>query len=117
MSLSTKGAPEAVADLCHLPPDMRERVMAQAAALADRGLRVLGVAKARHLSTQDWPAIQHDFPFEWVGLVGLGGMPIFTSARSACGCGTVPARQHRHHDHGGPSAHRPCHCRTGGDRP
>ena len=69
--VSTKGAPEAVADLCHLPPDMRERVMAQAAALADRGLRVLGVAKARHLSTQDWPAIQHDFPFEWVGLVGL----------------------------------------------
>jgi Ca2+-transporting ATPase len=69
--VSTKGAPEAVAELCHLPPDMRARVMAQATRLADRGLRVLGVAKARHPSARDWPAIQHDFPFEWVGLVGL----------------------------------------------
>ena len=39
--------------------------------MADGGLRVLGVAKARHRSDQDWPAIQHDFEFEWIGLVGL----------------------------------------------
>ena len=69
--VSTKGAPEAVADLCHLDQVQRERVAAQAARLADRGLRVLGVAKARHPSAQGWPAIQHDFRFEWVGLIGL----------------------------------------------
>jgi Ca2+-transporting ATPase len=69
--VASKGAPEAVADLCHLPEAQRQRVLAQAAALADRGLRVLGVARARHHSGQEWPGIQHDFAFAWVGLVGL----------------------------------------------
>ncbi|MDD0809323.1 cation-translocating P-type ATPase [Curvibacter sp. RS43] len=69
--VSTKGAPEAVVDLCHLPPDQAQQVLQQAAALADRGLRVLGVAQARHPRHQDWPAQQHDFDFEWLGLVGL----------------------------------------------
>ncbi|AOW15112.1 ATPase [Hydrogenophaga crassostreae] len=69
--VAAKGAPEAVADLCHLPDAQREQVAAQAAAMADRGLRVLGVAKARHRAERDWPEIQHDFDFEWVGLVGL----------------------------------------------
>jgi Ca2+-transporting ATPase len=69
--VASKGAPEAVAALCHLPDARRERVMAQAARLADRGLRVLGVAKATHRTDQDWPGVQHDFAFEWVGLVGF----------------------------------------------
>jgi Ca2+-transporting ATPase len=69
--VASKGAPEAVAALCHLPEARRERIMAHAARLADRGLRVLGVARARHRSDQDWPGAQHDFDFEWVGLVGF----------------------------------------------
>ncbi len=69
--VASKGAPEAVAALCHLPDGRRERVMAQAARLADRGLRVLGVARATHRTDQDWPGVQHDFAFEWVGLVGF----------------------------------------------
>ena len=69
--VATKGAPEAVADLCHLPPAERAAVAAEAAQLADRGLRVLGVAKARHRAGSQWPAIQHDFDFEWLGLIGL----------------------------------------------
>ena len=69
--VAAKGAPEAVADLCHLPDAERTRVAEEAARLADRGLRVLGVAKARHRSASQWPDIQHDFDFEWVGLVGL----------------------------------------------
>ncbi len=69
--VAAKGAPEAVADLCHLPAAQRQQLAAQAAALADRGLRVLGVAKAHHRTESDWPQIQHDFDFEWVGLVGL----------------------------------------------
>jgi Ca2+-transporting ATPase len=69
--VASKGAPEAMADLCHLTELQREHVLAQAATMADRGLRVLGVARARHRSGQDWPGIQHDFAFDWVGLVGL----------------------------------------------
>jgi P-type Ca2+ transporter type 2C len=69
--VAAKGAPEAVADLCHLPAPQLMQITAQAAALADQGLRVLGVAKARHRTGHDWPDIQHDFDFEWVGLVGL----------------------------------------------
>jgi len=69
--VATKGAPEAVADLCHLPAAQRERIASETARLAGRGLRVLGVAKARHRSAQGWPDIQHDFDFEWIGLIGL----------------------------------------------
>jgi len=69
--VSTKGAPEAVADLCHLPPDRRSAVLAQAERMADQGLRVLGVARGLHPQAQDWPEGQHDFPLEWVGLIGL----------------------------------------------
>lgn len=69
--VACKGAPEAVADLCHLAPHRLASVMAQASAMAQRGLRVLAVARARHLKEQVWPQIQHDFDFEWVGLVGL----------------------------------------------
>ena len=70
-TVAAKGAPEAVADLCHLPAAEHAAVSAQAARLADRGLRVLGVAKARYPAGQDWPGLQHDFAFEWLGLVGL----------------------------------------------
>ncbi|MCT6718717.1 cation-translocating P-type ATPase [Acidovorax sp. K2F] len=70
-TVATKGAPEAVADLCHLPDAERAAVSAQAARLADQGLRVLGVAKARHHTQDTWPNAQHDFDFEWLGLVAL----------------------------------------------
>ncbi|MDH4447910.1 MAG: cation-translocating P-type ATPase [Acidovorax sp.] len=70
-TVASKGAPEAVADLCHLTDAERALVTAQAARLADRGLRVLGVAKARHRSGDPWPGAQHDFGFEWLGLVAL----------------------------------------------
>jgi len=69
--VATKGAPEAIADLCHLPEQARQQVTKDAESLADRGLRVLGVAKARHRADINLPAIQHDFDFEFVGLVGL----------------------------------------------
>lgn len=69
--VASKGAPEAVADLCRLPSAQRDRVIAQAAQLADRGLRVLGVARATHPASQAWPDAQHAFDFEWVGLLGF----------------------------------------------
>lgn len=68
--IAAKGAPEAIADLCHLPEDARETLMDQVTQMADRGLRVLGVARAR-LGEGKLPELQHDFAFELIGLVGL----------------------------------------------
>jgi Ca2+-transporting ATPase len=69
--VAAKGAPEAIADLCHLPAEACAEVAAWAERMADQGLRVLGVAKARHDGAAAWPEIQHDFDFRFVGLVGL----------------------------------------------
>ncbi|MES2582411.1 MAG: cation-translocating P-type ATPase [Pseudomonadota bacterium] len=68
--LATKGAPEAVADLCHLDPAALERVRTMAQEMAGRGLRVLGVAKGQWHGSE-WPASQHDFTFRFIGLLGL----------------------------------------------
>ncbi len=68
--VAAKGAPEAIVDLCHLPADKAARIQAAANALAERGLRVLGVARAK-LATAPWPDQQHDIDFEFVGLVAL----------------------------------------------
>jgi Ca2+-transporting ATPase len=68
--VSAKGAPEAVVDLCHLDESARTRIATAVDALAARGLRVLAVAHGRFVG-QDWPASEHDFDFEFVGLLGL----------------------------------------------
>ncbi len=68
--IAAKGAPEAIVDLCHCDPAAAERIGAQAQALAERGLRVLGVAKAAFRESE-LPPIQHDFNFRFVGLLGL----------------------------------------------
>jgi len=75
--LATKGAPEAVADLCHLSPERLQALREQVQAMAERGLRVLGVAQGRWLDAPppDWPASQHDHTFEFLGLVGLADPP------------------------------------------
>lgn len=68
--VSAKGAPEAVARVCRLSEAQWSMVRAQVDALAARGLRVLGVACARH-SSDGWPDSQMDFQFEFLGLVAL----------------------------------------------
>lgn len=45
-------------------------MLAQAESMAESGLRVLAVARAGH-DDPSGPDIQHDFGFEFVGLVGL----------------------------------------------
>ena len=68
--IAAKGAPEAIADLCHLPAQDASLVNERVAALASEGLRVLGVAKARFPSTT-LPDQQHDFEFVFLGLIAL----------------------------------------------
>jgi len=66
--IAAKGAPESIFDLCHLT----DTAVYEAAILqmASKGLRVLGVAKAT-LSQSTLPDKQHDFEFEFIGLIGL----------------------------------------------
>lgn len=68
--IASKGAPEAIMDLCHLAPTQVEAVAREVTALAAQGLRVLGVARAL-FAPKDLPDSQHDFDFEFLGLVGL----------------------------------------------
>jgi Ca2+-transporting ATPase len=68
--IAAKGAPEAVGDLCHLPPDRMVAMHRQVQTMADEGLRVLAVARARFRSP-GLPHEQHDFRFELVGLLGF----------------------------------------------
>jgi P-type Ca2+ transporter type 2C len=69
--VAIKGAPELVAGMCHLPEEQRTRVADDVAQFAERGLRVLGVARANHLNDQAWPTSPHGFEFEWLGLIAF----------------------------------------------
>lgn len=68
--IAAKGAPEAIADLCHMSAaetkDLEERIQK----MARDGLRILGVAKA-HFKGAEFPGEQHAFDFEFIGLIGL----------------------------------------------
>ncbi len=68
--VASKGAPEAIADLCHLNPEQQESLTRDVAALASQGLRVLGVARGM-TSVSNLPEEHHDLALELVGLLGL----------------------------------------------
>lgn len=82
--IAAKGAPEAIADLCHFNEDEMARLEQQVSAMAGRGLRVLGVARAYFRVESELPGQQHDFDFEFLGLVGLID-PIRPSVPAAVG--------------------------------
>ncbi len=69
-TVCAKGAPEAVMDLCHLGAEPQARIAGVVDEWAAQGLRVLAVASGS-FDGQDWPATEHDFDFEFVGLLGL----------------------------------------------
>ena len=68
--VATKGAPEAIADLCHLDAERQALLSVQVQEMADKGLRVIGVAKAS-FGSGNLPDAAHDFPFEPLGIIGL----------------------------------------------
>jgi Ca2+-transporting ATPase len=83
--IAAKGSPEAVADLCHLD-EAEHRVLSRTIeSMANGGLRILGVAKA-HFRIAELPGEQHDFTFEFLGLVGLADpvRPGVAAAVSEC---------------------------------
>jgi len=68
--IAAKGAPEAIADLCHFNPGEIEALSQKIRTMASEGLRILGVAKA-YFQPMALPNQQHDFEFQFVGLVGM----------------------------------------------
>ncbi|MDO9550296.1 MAG: cation-translocating P-type ATPase [Methanoregula sp.] len=68
--IAAKGAPEAIADLCHYSENERQALAVHVNAMAAQGLRILGVAKAS-FTQPDLPTGQHDFTFTFLGLVGF----------------------------------------------
>ncbi|HEX9037767.1 MAG TPA: cation-translocating P-type ATPase [Ktedonobacterales bacterium] len=83
--LFTKGAPEAVADLCRVTPEEREALHARLATLTAEGLRALGVAQARYTGAT-LPDSPTELTFEFLGFIGLADpiRPSVPGAISAC---------------------------------
>jgi Ca2+-transporting ATPase len=69
--IAAKGAPEAIADLCHLDVEQIGVLIEEVETATAGGLRVLAVARARFSGTAGLPTEQHDFDFEYLGLTGL----------------------------------------------
>src|SRR3990167_2759160 len=68
--ITTKNSPKTIFNLYHLNQTHTKALTAEVTRLAEQGLRVLGVARAAFRQA-DLPAIQHDFEFEFLGLLGL----------------------------------------------
>ncbi len=68
--VAAKGAPEAIADLCHFSGAQTQALIEQVEDIAQRGLRVLAVARARLQAGRE-PDHPHGFDFEYVGLLGF----------------------------------------------
>ncbi len=103
--IAAKGAPEAIADLCHFTPEQMQVLTDRVSNMANEGLRVLGVAKASlvgppppylpphpSLSPDRLPGEQHDFAFEFLGLVGLADPVRPTVANAIQECYTAGIR-------------------------
>jgi Ca2+-transporting ATPase len=105
--VATKGAPEAVADLCALDAEQREELLQQVRALAGKGLRVLAVAQGRLTADQvnvfngpsssnanviRLPDTPRGFPMTLLGLVGLADPIRETVPAAICDCDTAGIR-------------------------
>ena len=83
--IAAKGAPEAIADLCHFDEEKRQALAADIDSMAVQGLRILGVAKAL-FTKPELPDGQHDFTFTFLGLVGFADpvRPLVADAVREC---------------------------------
>jgi P-type Ca2+ transporter type 2C len=68
--VASKGAPEAIAELCRLSPERRASLATQVHKLASRGLRVLGVARAE-LPSGELPTEQAALAIGFLGVVAF----------------------------------------------
>jgi Ca2+-transporting ATPase len=70
MVIAAKGAPEAIADLCHFDAARLAAIQEAVETLASDGMRVIGVARSL-FANDPLPEEQHDYDFTFVGLLGL----------------------------------------------
>ncbi|MFA5743105.1 MAG: cation-translocating P-type ATPase [Candidatus Paceibacterota bacterium] len=68
--VASKGAPETIADLCHLSDLQKGEMLEQMKPLLLRGLRLIGVAVAE-IPKSELPSRQHDFSFKFIGILGF----------------------------------------------
>ncbi|HNZ52453.1 MAG TPA: cation-translocating P-type ATPase [Candidatus Pacearchaeota archaeon] len=67
--VAAKGAPEAIIELCRMDFNNKKRILKEVASFSKEGLRVIAVAKSSSIGPL--PKDQHDFDFEFVGLIGF----------------------------------------------
>lgn len=67
----SKGAPEAIANLCRLSHQQIEAIIKDVDDATERGFRVLGVARATFASSFELPESPQGFEFHYLGLVHL----------------------------------------------
>jgi P-type Ca2+ transporter type 2C len=79
--VAAKGAPEAIGALCRLSRERLDALRSTCDAMAARGLRVLGVARAK-LEGERLPESPNEFDFELLGLVALAD-PLRAGVRDA----------------------------------
>ena len=68
--IASKGAPEAILELCHSNNKEKEEILLAVKEMSEKGLRVLGVARGI-FSGNVLSENQHDFDFEFIGLLGF----------------------------------------------
>ncbi|HVI44085.1 MAG TPA: cation-translocating P-type ATPase [Chitinophaga sp.] len=72
--IAAKGAPEAILRVCQLSEEAKRNIETQIQQLAGNGYRVLGVATSS-FSGSDYPALQQELPFTFIGLVAFYDPP------------------------------------------
>jgi len=88
--VATKGAPEAIAELCRLSPQDCAALGNCTVEMAADGLRVLALARATHAGA-DLPDSPQAFRFEFLGLAGLADplRPSVPGAIEHCRCAGI----------------------------
>jgi Ca2+-transporting ATPase len=71
---SCKGAPEGIINISDLADEEKEKIHLVVNKFAEKGLRVLGVAKA-DFQSRDFPADQRNFKWQFLGLIALSDPP------------------------------------------
>jgi len=91
LTITAKGAPEAIAGLCRLGAADRAHMSAAVEAMAGRGIRVLAVATATPAG-RDLAASQRDYCYALIGLVGLADPLRATVATAIAECRSAGIR-------------------------
>jgi Ca2+-transporting ATPase len=68
--VGSKGAPEAILELCNISEEEKIHLLSKVKILAKRGQRILGVAKGK-VENREFPVSQKDFSFEFMGFLGF----------------------------------------------